>query len=330
MFQVLTSRQIRDLGMSRKQLSEAEQCCLHRARKGHYVIAKVCNEDHHAPVRYLSTDEDTSFPVFFGDLRDEAEELRVQIACRRDSLLPGDAFSHVSAALIHHLDPALVESSKVEISRDSPSRTYDSLIVYSRKLHSKETTDELAYPATTLVRTLADVALDRSLEVSVPLISQALRFRGVDQAEITGLLTKGRRSRRRALMAIRLSSADYESPAEAVCAVKFHRFGITDMIPQVNAFTASGKFIGRNDFRHKHAAVAVEVHGLGKFYLDPQGPDEAAKASHQRNMDLLNAGLKVFNLSFGDLFRARTFTAIRRAIERMAPQGTTSLQRKTG
>ena len=232
-------------------------------------------------------------------------------------------FSHVSAALIHRLDPALIESSKVEISRDSPPRNYDGVLIYSRKLPPEEISSEFAYPVTTLPRTLADVALDHSLEVSVPLISQALRSGKVDRSDITDLLVKGQRGRRRALLAVELSSAEYESPAEAVCAVKFHRFGITGMVPQVETFTESGRFIGRNDFRHESAPVAVEVHGVGKFYLNPHGPDEAAKLSHQRNMDLLNAGFKVFNLSFGDLFRPRIFAAIKRAIE-------TANQRKTG
>lgn len=323
MFQVLTAQQLRGLGMSRRQLAEAKRCCLRLVRKGHYVIRKSCDDSHHGPIRGLSTDHDTSFPKAFGDLRDEAEELRVQIACRLGELLPGDVFSHVSAALIHCLDPAVLESSKVEISRNSPTRNYDGVFIYSRRLPPEQVSSEFAYPVTTLPRTLADVALDRSLEVSVPLISQALRSGEVDRADITDLLAKGQRGRRRALLAVDLSSAEYESPAEAVCAVKFHRFGVTGMVPQVDTFTESGKFIGRNDFRHKSAAVAVEVHGLGKFYLNPHGPDEAAKLSHQRNMDLLNAGFKVFNLSFGDLFRPRIFAAIKRAIE-------TTDQRKTG
>ena len=323
MFQVLTTRQLRELGMSRTQMAEAEQCCLRRVRKGHFVIRKACDNDHHTPIRDFSTDQDTSFPTVFGDLRDEAEELRVQIACRLGALLPGDAFSHVSAALIHRLDPAVLESSKVEISRDSPTRNYDGVFIYSRRLPPEQVSSEFAYPVTTLPRTLADVALDHSLEVSVPLISQALRSGKVDRSDITDLLVKGQRGRRRALLAVELSSAEYESPAEAVCAVKFHRFGITGMVPQLETFTESGRIIGRNDFRHESAPVAVEVHGVGKFYLNPHGPDEAAKLSHQRNMDLLNAGFKGCNLSFGDLFRPRIFAAIKRAIE-------TANQRKTG
>lgn len=314
MFQVLTTRQLRDLGMPRVQIAEAENCCLSRTRKGYYVIARACDREHHRRLSEFFADRDTTFPRFHGDIRDRAEALRLQIACRRDSIRPGDVFSHVSAALIHNLDPILTATPKVEVSRRSPTRNYSSLYIYSRELLPQEITSGYAYPVTTLLRTLADLALDYSLEVSVPVISQVLRARTANLHDIERLLVKGRRGRRRAQLALELSSAEYESSAEALCAVKFYRHGITGMIPQVDAFTETGEFVGRNDFRHERSSVAVEVHGVGKYYLDPNGPDDAAKKNHQRNMNLLNAGFTVFNLTFGDLFRPRIFDAIRRAI----------------
>lgn len=316
MFQVLTARQLGDLGLSRTHIGEAESCCLLRVRRDRFVIARTCDREHHQRLIGLSSDKDTTFPRFHGDIRDRAERLRLQIACRRDSLLPGDVFSHVSAALIHGLDPVLTETDRVEVSRSSPTRSYDSLYVYSRDVPPGDVSEGLAYPVTTLARTLTDTALGHCLEVSVPLISQALRAGTVSAEAIAGRLTPGQRGVRRARLALALSSPAYEASSEALCAVKFHRHGITGMIPQIDAFSPTGEFIGRNDFRHESAPVAVEVHGLGKFYLTPDGPDEASKRSHQRNMNLLNAGLTVFNLSFGDLFRPRIFADIRRSIER--------------
>lgn len=319
MFQVLTAQQLRELGMSRVQLFESQRCCLRKVRKGRYVITRKCDQEHHKAAAHLSMAEETTFPKVYGDIRDKAEALRLQIACRRDSLQPGSVFSHVSAALIHGLDPVLLGTSKVEISRRAPTRNYSGLYSYSRDLPAEETTDDFAYPVTALARTLTDIALDHSLEVSVPLISQALRAGTATRRDIEKRLKKGQRGRRKAQLALELSNAAYESPSEAFCAVKFYRCGIAGMVPQLDAFTASGEFIGRNDFRHEKSPVVVEVHGIGKFYLDPKGPDEAAKRSHQRNMNLLNAGFTVFNLSFGDLFRPRIFAAIKRSIEKTAP-----------
>ena len=301
--------------MSRPHLAEAIGCCLYKVRQGNFVVMRRCEQAHHSVLKQFSSDPDTTFPRFRDDIRDDQERLRLQIACRRDTLLPGDVFSHVSAALIHGLDPVITGTRKVEVSRKSPTRNYSSLFVYSRDIGAEELTSGLTYSATTLVRTLRDVALDHSLEVSVPLISQALSDRGVAVADIKQGFTAGVRGLKRGRLALQLSSEHHEAPSEAFCAVKFHRYGITGMIPQVEVRSSTGKFIGRNDFQHDTVPVAVEVHGVGKYYLNPEGPDQAAKASHQRNMDLLNAGYRVFNLSFGDLFRPKIFADIKRCID---------------
>ncbi|GAA1926158.1 hypothetical protein GCM10009689_01030 [Brevibacterium antiquum] len=280
------------------------------------MITRKCDQEHHKATAHLSEAEETTFPGAYGDIRDQAEALRQQIACRRDSVPPGDVFSHISAALIHGLDPVLMGTPKVEISKRSPTRNYSSLYIYSRDLSAEETADSFAYPVTSLTRTLADLALDHSLEVSVPVVSQALRAGSVSFHDIKDRLVQGQRGRRRAPLALKLSNAEYESPSEAFCAVKFYRHGITGMVPQLDAYTDSGEFIGRNDFRHEKAPVVVEVHGVGKFYLNPNGPDEAAKRNHQRNMNLLNAGFTVFNLTFGDLFRPWILAEIKRSIQR--------------
>ena len=315
MFGVLRTKQLYELGMSRPHLAEAVGCCLYKVRQGNFVVMRRCGQAHHAVLKQFSSDPDTTFPRFHNDIRDDQERLRLQIACRRESLLPGDVFSHVSAALIHGLDPVITGTRKVEVSRKSPTRNYSSLFVYSRDIGAEEMTNGLTYSATTLVRTLRDVALDHPLEVSVPLISQALNDRGVALADIQQGFKTGMRGLKRGRLALELSSEDHEAPSEAFCAVKFHRHGITGMMPQVDVRSSAGKFIGRNDFQHDTVPVVVEVHGLGKHYLNPEGPDDAAKKSHQRNMNLLNAGYRVFNLSFGDLFRPKIFADIKQCID---------------
>lgn len=79
------------------------------------------------------------------------------------------------------------------------------------------------------------------------------------------------------------------------------------MIPQVDTFDESGNWIARNDFRHKSLLLIVEFHGLGKYYLSESGPDQASSENHERNMKLLNAGFRVFNLVWADLFRVQEF-----------------------
>lgn len=314
MLRIVTRNELAELDMPRTDLSAALNCCLRRVRRGHYILMSVCPSSHFDRIRALAHEPGTTFPQFRGDIRDEAEELRIRIASRRDSVLPGDVFSHVSAALIHGLDPVVAGTKKVEISRRAYSRSYPDLTLYDRAVGYEDVDRSLSYPVTRLPRTLSDIALDHPLEVSVPLISQALRERRIASESIEPFLAAGTRGLKRARLALKLSDVDYESNAEAFCAVKFHRHGVTGMTSQVKTYTAAGKFIGRNDFRHDKAAVIVEVHGVGKYYMHPNGPDKAARENHQRNMDLINAGFRVFNLTFGDLFRPKIFAQIKWAI----------------
>ena len=56
--------------------------------------------------------------------------------------------------------------------------------------------------------------------------------------------------------------------------------------------------------------MIAEFHGVGKYYLSEKGPDRASIENHERHMRLLNAGFRVFNLVWADLFRAREFKRI--------------------
>lgn len=314
MFRIVTRNELAELDMSRTDLAATLNCCLSKVRRGHYIFMSDCSRSHSIRIRPLAREPGITFPEFHGDIRDEVEKLRIRIASRRDSALPGDVFSHVSAALIHGLDPVVAGTKRVEISRSGYSRTYADLSLYDRAIAQEDTDRSLSYPVTSLSRTLADIALDHPLETSVPLISEALRERRVAKESIESFFVAGARGLKRARLALKLSEAVYESNAEAFCAVKFHRHGITGMTPQVTAYSQAGKFIGRNDFRHDRAPVIVDVHGVGKYYMDPNGPNSAARENHQRNMNLVNAGFRVFNLTFGDLFRPKIFAQIEWAI----------------
>src|SRR5699024_2484011 len=172
--------------------------------------------------------------------------------------------------------------------------TYSDLRLYARELVDADIDPAHSYPVTTLARTLADVALDHSLEVSVPLISQALHDHRVDHETIQACLPPGVRGLNRARLALELSSELHETPAEAFCAVKFHRYGITDMMPQVAAHAVTDEDMCRNDFRHDESSIIVQVYGVGIYTSSPGAPDVAARDNHQSRMDITNEGFFVF------------------------------------
>ncbi len=146
MFRVLTTKQLFELDMPRQHLAEAIGCCLYKVRRGYFVLRGRCDQEHHAVLEPFSSEPGVTFPTFHGDIRDEIERLRLQISTRRGSLLPGDVFSHVSAALLHGLDPVITGTKKVEVSRNTVTRNYPGMFVYSRKHEVSDVAEGLSYP----------------------------------------------------------------------------------------------------------------------------------------------------------------------------------------
>ncbi|RBP62807.1 hypothetical protein DFO66_11370 [Brevibacterium sanguinis] len=263
----------------------------------------------------IHRDSDTSYPAVFGDIRDRTEWLKVLIRSYANELLPDAVFSHISAAIIHGLDPPFPVVDHAEMIRTQHHRKKPTVNIRARKLTVEETTQIRDLPVTTVERTLLDIAHDYPIEASVPLISTALRSGLVSSRTLEAGIRHGRSGAAEARRAMDLADPRHESAGEALCAVNFHRHGIDGMIPQVDSYDERGNWIARNDFRHKRLPLVVEVHGVGKYYLNDDGPDRASKENHQRHMRLRNAGLLVFDLVWADLFRTREFLRIRSALE---------------
>ncbi|WP_193071745.1 MULTISPECIES: hypothetical protein [unclassified Brevibacterium] len=314
MVSVFRSKELHNLGFTEAGIQGALSCCLRRIRRGHFVLYSPCTTTEHIPLHLLHDATATDYPRQYGDIRDNSEWLKVLIRSYADELQSGAVFSHVSAALIHGLAPPFPATESAEVIRPGMHRAKKTLLTRDRALNSEELAEIGDLPVTTIARTLLDLASDYPLEVSVPYISEALR-RGLTSCEsLRDGIRTGTRGCRQAVQAINLASPAHESSAEALCAVKFFRFNITGMVPQINAYDLSGKWIARNDFQHDKHPLIVEVHGVGKYYLNAAGPDQASSANHERHMKLLNAGYRVFNLVWADLFRTSEFVRIRAAL----------------
>ncbi|WP_228282729.1 hypothetical protein [Brevibacterium atlanticum] len=251
------------------------------------------------------------YPANFGDIRDKIETVKIRIRSHAGELPEGTVFSHVSAAIIHGFDPPALEAECAEVVRRGISKVRPTLVIRDREISETDRTLVGDLPVTTIRRTLLDIAYDYPLETSVPIISEALRRGDASTNDLAKRIIASRRGCRDARLALELADARHESAGESLCAVKFHRFGITGMIPQVNTRDSAGRWIARNDFRHEDLDVIVEFHGVGKYYLNAGGPDRASSANHERHMKLLNAGFRVFNLVWADLFRAEPFRQIK-------------------
>lgn len=314
MVSVFTSKELHDLGFTEMGIRGALSCCLRRIRRGHFVLYCPCTAADHEPLHLLHKTTVTEYPRHYGDIRDNSEWLKVLIRSYADELPSGAVFSHVSAALVHGLDPPFPATESAEVVRPGFHRAKKTLRTRDRALKSEEREKIGDLPVTTVARTLLDLATDYPLEVSVPFISEALRRELTSPERLRDSVVPGTRGCRQAVLALDLASPNHESPGEALCAVKFFRFNIIGMIPQVNTYDDSGMWIARNDFRHDKHPLIVEFHGVGKYYLNEAGPDRASSENHERHMKLLNAGYRVFNLVWADLFRVNEFARIKAAI----------------
>ncbi|HCG55925.1 MAG TPA: hypothetical protein DEW39_07235 [Brevibacterium sp.] len=282
-------------------------------------MARPCSSPQHAILHSSATAEPIAYPQAFGDIRDRSESLKPLIRSRLDELRSGDVYSHISAALIHGIYPPFPATDQAEIIRRGYHENFTTLRIYDRTVPLADRTTVGEFAVTDLSRTLSDIAHDYPLEISVPMISEALRVRDISKPELLDQMKIRRRGCRAAKQGLELSDPLHESQGESLCAVKFHRFSIPDMIPQVTAHDRAGKFLGRCGFKHARLPLIVEFHGLGKYYLNENGPDRASKDNHARHMRLTNAGFTVFNLVWADLFPSDMFSAIKKHIAESRP-----------
>src|SRR5699024_1434186 len=308
---VFSANELHVLGYSDGDIVGALDCCLEKVKRGQFVLRRSCEKDTHGPLHDIHRTAKAPYPLSFGDIRDRTESLKILIRAHASELPEKTVFSHVSAAIIHGLDPPYPEAESAEVIRRGISKDRPTLIIRDREVPDEERTVVGDLPVTTIRRALLDIAYDYPLETSVPIISAALRRGDASADELATEIVAGRRGCRDARLAFELADARHESAGESLCAVKFYRFGITGMVPQVDTCDSAGRWIARNDFRHEDLDVIVEFHGVGKYYLSTDGPDRASAANHERHMRLLNAGFRVFNLVWADLFRAEQFKQIK-------------------
>ncbi|MCU4295701.1 hypothetical protein D3I60_01145 [Brevibacterium permense] len=299
-------------------MRKAVRCCLQKVRRGQFVLTQTCDQQAHAVLQDVHSASSTSYPQVFGDIRDNSEDLKSLIRSYADDRLPDAVFSHVSAALLHDLDPPFPAVDKCEMIRTGTRRSSTTLRIRDRTVPPGDICSVGGLPVTAPIRTLVDIARDYEPEFSVPLLSDALRRRLVSKEELWAALPPAHRGCRTAALAISLADENHESAAESITAVKFHRFDITGMVPQVETFDSAGNFLGRNDFRHEKLELIVECHGVGKYFMGRNNPDEASRKNHERHMKLLNAGYRIFNLVWADLFRPHEFIKIKAELDTLA------------
>ena len=314
---VVTRSDIDRAGLTRSALTDALRCCLIRVRRGVYVLRPGCTEAAHSDLRRLIDDASTArlADIDSPGVRGAAARLRFLAHSYGHSLPDDCALSHLSAALLWDLPLTRAVQTRAEAARPARSCRYRQLIVRKRSLHPDAVTSVDGVRTTTVRQTLLDVAREYPLDVSVPMIDHALRTKQVSAEDLAELVEsiRQRRGSVRARTAFALGDPVRESPAESICAVRFHEYDIAGFVPQVSFGTHEDGFIARVDFLHREAKVIVEVNGEIKY---TDGEAGAARARRERRQDyqLRNLGYRVYQLTWADLFSPAMFHGIKRAV----------------
>lgn len=169
---------------------------------------------------------------------------------------------------------------------------------------------------TTLELTLGDVARSHDLDISVTMLDDALhRERTAKEGIRTVLaLCHEKRNSKRAVLALELASAQRESPAESIAAVRFYQHGVRGMEPQVRFWAESlGRTI-RVDFCHQGARLIVEIDGIGQLYLGSGVPRDELEKERRRGQWLRGRGWRIIRISWKELFTDSRFLEIGRVI----------------
>ena len=216
-------------------------------------------------------------PIHLDGLRTDHRHLLL-IRATAPSVRQPVALSHRSAAVVHGLPFVGPPPDKVEVVDPRRARGETSAFLRVRAATTATTaTDRWAglpptmavtfggADATSLVRTLIDVASTLPIVEALPMIDAALHERRVLpdmlHAELTSLQPSGHD---KATAAVAMGSALSGSPAESICRVRFRQLRTPEPVQQ-HTFARPGERTAVVDFWFPDQGVVVEVDGRAKY-----------------------------------------------------------------
>jgi very-short-patch-repair endonuclease len=237
---------------------------------------------------------------------------------------PGLVASHESAAYLHGLDlllPSGAATPRVTLTRrpQEPGRALiPETLVRVATLPREHVTSVLGVPATTVARTVTDIARTTGVMAGVAAADSALRRHAAVKVDFAVILEDCAQWRgiARGRQVLGFADGRAESVLESVARVRFAQFRLPPPDLQVNIRGAAG-FIGRVDFCWPQYRTVAEADGAAK-YAD-QGRDRA-RAQLARDEKLHDAGWGTFHFTWREIYHepALTVDRLRRVFARNA------------
>lgn len=219
------------------------------------------------------------------------------------------AVSHVSAAVLHGLDPWGIPLRRVHVTRGrrTGGRVGSDLHVHTAQLDPDEIEVVDGVPVTSLPRTVADLARTVPFERAVVVADAALRQPEVSSRDLREAVRRGRGrpGNVAAERVVRFADGRSESAGESRSRVRIHRIGLPAPDLQRDVHDAGGEWLARVDFWWDgDPPVIGEFDGqvkYGRMLRPGQSPGEVVFEEKRREDALRREGLGVGRWTWAEI-----------------------------
>lgn len=227
--------------------------------------------------------------------RAEGTLLKLQVAsCRLPEVA---AFSGLSAAWLHDLDVEACRPIEVTIPKGEGISGRVGMRVCRARLTSDEVVVVHGLRATTILRTLGDLARRLTLTEATVVTDMALHAGLLDLSAFTAFA----RSRRggRGLVNLRGVATNAEPKSESPMETRLRMLlvlaGLPRPVAQVSLQDAKGRFLGRPDLYYPDHRLALEYDGATHR--------DSLAADNQRQNRLIGEGIRLLRFTAADVLR---------------------------
>lgn len=213
-------------------------------------------------------------------------------------LPPAAAFSGLTAAWLHGLDVEPCQPIEVTVPKGHGVSGKAAVRISRASLRLADVGQIRGFQATSLPRTLRDLARKLSLTEAVVLLDEALhaRLTNLDELRMWVAFRTDDRGLGALARALHWAEPAAESPMETRLRMLLVLAGLPRPLAQVPIYDRSGVFLGRPDLFYPGARLGVEYDG--------EGHRATLAADNRRQNRLLEAGVTLLRFTRGDVLGA--------------------------
>lgn len=232
--------------------------------------------------------------------------------------VPGAVASHISAARVHRIEVSNPHRAEhVTVTRAQRRRNRRDLHFHSRPLGLDEVERHGAVPATTVARTMADLAAALHRLDAVWALDDALRRRMCSESDVLAVIGQWRGGAGCLRARVRLEEADgiAESFLETAGRLALADRGVPLPVPQYELRTPDRMVVARLDGAYLREKVALEYDGA-----DPHDLPEAVFRDRWRQNWLPELDWTILRFTYWDVMRDtdRFAAKVQRTLDRRA------------